>query len=116
MRQTPGDGVPRAAFTAASTAPVVVRLVLDPAGEHRSVRLQVLADDNETQLVQAAERRDVRGREGSVRHVEVFLDGGVRTSHPREASTSTRAPTRRPPRAPPDRQLHPHLGRATKGE
>ena len=49
--------------------------MIDPAP-----RFQVLAHDNQTQLVQAAERREVRGREGSVRHVEVFLDGGVRTS------------------------------------
>ena len=55
-------------------------VLLDAAGKHRPVRLQVLADDDETELVEAAERRQVRGREGSVRHVEVFLDGCMRTS------------------------------------
>ena len=49
------------------------RVVGDPAGQHRPIRLQVLADHHQTQLVEAAERRHIRGREGSVRHVEVFL-------------------------------------------
>lgn len=82
VRQPAGDGVPRPALAATLPAPPVQPcwVICDPAGQHRPLRVQVLADNDETELVQAAERRHVRGREGSVRHVEVFLDGGVRTS------------------------------------
>jgi hypothetical protein len=76
VRQATGDGVPRATLAAAAPAPAVRlldRVVGDPAGQHRPIRLEVLADHHQTQLVEAAERRHIRGREGSVRHVEVFL-------------------------------------------
>ncbi len=39
----------------------------------------MLPDHDETELVQAAERRQVRCAEGSVVHVEVFRMGRVRT-------------------------------------
>ena len=51
----------------------------DPAGQDRTIRLQALPDDLETKLIQTAERGQVRTGEGSVRHVEVFRTGGVRT-------------------------------------
>jgi hypothetical protein len=51
----------------------------DPAGQQRAVGFELLPDDNETELVQAAERRQVRAGEGSVRHVEAFRMGCVRT-------------------------------------
>jgi hypothetical protein len=79
VRQAPGHGVPRAAFAAATPAPARRIVLLDTAGKHRPVRLQFLPHDDETELVEAAERRHIRGREGSVKHVEVFLDGCVRT-------------------------------------
>ena len=69
VRQATGDGVPRATLAAAAPAPAVRlldRVVGDPAGQHRPIRLEVLADHHQTQLVEAAERRHIRGREGSV--------------------------------------------------
>ena len=42
-------------------------------------RAQALPGDLQPELVQAAERGQVRAGEGSVRHVEVFRMGGVRT-------------------------------------
>jgi len=50
-----------------------------PARQHRTIRLQPLPDSFQAELLQAAERRQVRTSEGSVRHVEVFQMGGVRT-------------------------------------
>ena len=44
-----------------------------PARQRRTIRLQVLPDDLQTEVVKAAERGQVRAREGSVRHVEVLL-------------------------------------------
>jgi len=38
-----------------------------------------LADHLQAKLVEAAERAEIRAHEGSVRHVEVFQLGGVRT-------------------------------------
>ncbi|EYR61802.1 hypothetical protein N866_16225, partial [Actinotalea ferrariae CF5-4] len=69
VRQAPGHGVPRAAFAAATPAPARRIVLLDTAGKHRPVRLQFLPHDDETELVEAAERRHIRGREGSVKHV-----------------------------------------------
>jgi len=51
----------------------------DPAGQHRPIRLEALPDDVQAELVEAAERGQVRGSEGSVKHVEVFRLGCVRT-------------------------------------
>ena len=99
VRQPPGHRVPRAAL--ATTAPAPLVGLDDAAGQHRTVRLEALAEDLQAKLVQAAERGQVGAGEGSVRHVEVFLDGLCENSHPREASTPTRAPTRRP--------LHPQM-------
>ncbi|MEU4770170.1 hypothetical protein AB0H12_43835 [Actinosynnema sp. NPDC023794] len=48
------------------------------------------------ELVQAAERRQVRRAEGSVVHVEVFRTGWCRNPHHRKASTPTHPPTRHP--------------------
>ena len=83
--------VPRHALLPAATAPVI--RLQDPAGQHRPVRLQPLAGHLQAELVETAERRQVRGREGSVRHVEVFRMGRE-NFHPRKASTSNPAPTR----------------------
>jgi hypothetical protein len=48
--------------------------------QHRTVRLEPLPGHHQPELVEAGERRQIRGREGSVRHVEVFQMGGVRTT------------------------------------
>src|SRR5699024_7272064 len=49
-----------------------------------------------TLLDSTGEGGQVRGREGSVGHVEVFQIGRCRNSHHRKTSTHTPAPTRRP--------------------
>jgi hypothetical protein len=45
----------------------------------RAISIQALPHDFETELIQARERSQVRASEGSVRHVEVFQMGSVRT-------------------------------------
>ena len=47
----------------------------DAAGEDRSGRFEPLSEDLQTELIETAERAQVRASEGSVKHVEVFLDG-----------------------------------------
>ena len=53
VRQPPDHGAPRDTLAAATPAPVV--RVDDPAGEHRTVRVEALAGHDEAELVQAAE-------------------------------------------------------------
>jgi hypothetical protein len=50
-----------------------------------------LPDGDETEFVEAAEGGQVRGREGSVEHVEVFLMGSVGTSIMEDLDTHTDA-------------------------
>ena len=52
----------------------------DTAHEHRAVGINDLASDLEPEAVEAGERGEVRVREGSVRHVEVFRMASVGTS------------------------------------
>ena len=56
----------------------------DPAGEDRAAGLQQLAGDLQAELVEPTEPGQVRAGEprhrGSIRHVEVFQMGSVRTS------------------------------------
>jgi hypothetical protein len=63
---------------------------------HRTIPLEALADSYEAKIVQAAEHGHVRGRKGSVAHVEVFRMGSVRTSiigTPRPSPSDRRAYT-----------------------
>lgn len=79
MRQPPGHGIANDARTPVALAPLVgLRDADDPAGRHRPVRRELLTDDAQTELVEAAERGDVGTRVTSVGHVEVFLAGRVR--------------------------------------
>ena len=78
VRQPAGHAVARRAFAAAAPAPLV--RARRPGRRAPPVRFETLPDDLEAELVEAAERGQVRAREGSVRHVEVFRMGGVRTS------------------------------------
>ena len=73
VREPAGHAVTRDALAAAPPAPPIG--VDDPTRQHRTIRLEVLADHLQTELVQAAERGQVRAREGSVKHVEVFRMG-----------------------------------------
>jgi hypothetical protein len=57
-------------------------------------RLEALTDDLQAEVVNPAERGQVRASEGSVRHVEVFRMGSVRTpilGRPRPLSGDRRA-------------------------
>ena len=73
MRQRPRHRVTRHALRATRPTP---RVVLDDAAFDRGpIRLDQLADGDEAELVEAAERGQVRGRESRVEHVEVFRDG-----------------------------------------
>ena len=73
--------------------------VNDLAGRHCQVGLEELPDDFEAELIEACERGQVRAREGSVKHVEAFQMGSVRTSilrRPRRLPGND-APTRSTP-------------------
>ena len=92
MRKPPDHRVPRNPFAAAATAPLVE--LDDAASDHRAVGLEPLPNGFETELIQSAERGQVRASEGSVVHVEVFRMGSVRTSilgRPRLRSRHRRA-------------------------
>jgi hypothetical protein len=113
VRQPPNHGVPRGSLAAAAAAPAVK--LNHPAGQDRTIGLEPLPSDFQTELLKPAERGQVRAAKGSVRHVEVFQMGSVRTpiiGRPRPFP----APTRRAPApngvAP---SLHRQLRRAVKG-
>lgn len=92
VRKPPDHRVPRNPFAAAATAPLVE--LDDAASDHRAVGLEPLPNGFETELIQSAERGQVRASEGSVVHVEVFRMGSVRTSilgRPRLLSRHRRA-------------------------
>jgi len=74
VRQLPRDGVPGSSCTPAASAPALGAVIglQDPARQDRAIGLQTLADHDQAELIQAAERGQVRAAEGSVRHVEVF--------------------------------------------
>ena len=93
--QPSGDGVARATFLPAAPTPSV--LGNDPTGQQRPIGLEALSGHLQPELVEAAERGQVRAREGSVRHVEVFQMGGVGTSifgRPRRLPRDRRADQR----------------------
>jgi hypothetical protein len=78
MRQPPHHGVARRSLTAATAAPLI-RLD-DPARQDSTIRLQALPHDVEPELIQTGECGQITTIEGSVRHVEVFQMGGVRST------------------------------------
>ena len=80
VRKRPRDGVTGDALGTALPAPRVV--VDDAALQHHPVGLEQLADGFEAELVETAERGEVRGRERRVEHVEVFQDGERENFHP----------------------------------
>lgn len=103
VRQTTHHGATWRSLAAAPPAPLV--RLNDPAGQHGPLRLDLLADDLQAELVEAGERGQVGAREGSVRHVEVFRMVSARTSifgRPRPSSADRRAAVITPP-------LHPQM-------
>ena len=71
------------AVTGCSVAAAAVASVsrLDRAAcQHRPIRGQVLAGHRQAEVIEAAERGQIRRAEGSVVHVEVFWMASVRTS------------------------------------
>ena len=77
VRQPTDHTVARRALAAAAPAPLIR---LDhTAGQDCPIRLKALPNNREAELIQPAERGQVEAGEGSVRHVEVFQLGGVRT-------------------------------------
>lgn len=92
MHDRPEDRAARNSGLATAMAPLIVRE--DPALQNCLARLDALAGGCEAEPVQAAEGIEIRGREGSVGHVEVFQMASVRTSiigRPRRLSPHRRA-------------------------
>ena len=77
VRQMAGDALVRDALAAAPPAPPIG--LGDPTRQHRPVGLQLLPDDLQAEVVQAAERGQVRAREGSVQQRRGPSGGSVRT-------------------------------------
>src|SRR3954463_11780267 len=82
LRQTPNQRVARRPPAAATATPLIG--LHHAAREHGALWLKALADGHKPELIEPAEHGQVRAREarprGSVRHVEVFRMGSVRTS------------------------------------
>jgi hypothetical protein len=92
VRQPPNHRVPRCPRATTPAAPPI-RLD-DPAGQNRAIGFKTLPNGLEADLIEPAERAQVRASEGSVIHVEVFRMGSVRTSilgRPRRLSRDRRA-------------------------
>ncbi|KXA66554.1 hypothetical protein HMPREF3223_01701 [Cutibacterium avidum] len=88
MRQFPSDGVAHPAVAAAAMAPLIrCRRATQQDGPLRG---EVLACQDQSEVVQAAERGQIRGGDGSVVHVEALGDGCVRTSIIPRTSTRIR--------------------------
>ena len=77
MCQPPRHRVARRSL--AATAPTPAVRFHDPASQNGTIGLKPLTDDFEGQFIEPEERGQVRASEGSVKRVEVFLMGSVRT-------------------------------------
>ena len=75
VREATSDRVARNTSRTVRPAPRI-RLG-NPTFDHRPVWLEQLSDGFKSELVEGAERGQVRGREGSVEHVKVFRMGSV---------------------------------------
>lgn len=78
MGQLSRHGVPGSSLTAAASAPPV--RLHDATGQHCPIYVDLLPDHVKTELVQPAEGGQVRGSEGSVKHVEVLQVGELPSS------------------------------------
>ena len=95
MRQLALHTVARRSMAAAAITPPIR---LDhPTGQHRPVRLEPLAGDLQTKLVEPAERGQISASEtgatSSVGHVEVSQMDGVGTPIIGETSTPNQGPS-----------------------
>jgi len=83
VRQPPGHAVARRSLaSAAATLPGELVGLDDPAGQHRTTGLESLTHDLQAEFVKPAERAQVGGQEGSVRHVApIGLRGMSRCRH-----------------------------------
>lgn len=95
VRETTSARASGETFRAAAMAPAVQPH--DAALDHRPVRFETLPDSPQTELIEAAERRQVRGAKVAWSNVEVFRLGRVRTSI-LEGFEAYPAPTRSLPR------------------
>jgi len=94
VREAAGHAVARDALAATPPAPPIG--LGDPTGQHRTIRLEVLPDDLQAEIVQAAERGQVRAGECNVRQRRGPSGRQRENSHPRRTPTLTRSATRRP--------------------
>jgi hypothetical protein len=95
----PGHRIPR--YTTASASNALIARVDDPTGDDRPVRFQELARREQAELVEPAERGQIRVGESRVGHVEVLRMYGV--------GTFILEGPRHPPRQRRAARLHPHL-------
>lgn len=77
MRQASHYRAPDPALAAAVVTPIIG--FRRPAGEDRTFGFNALASDFQPEATKTAETSQIRAREGSVGHVEVFQMGSVRT-------------------------------------
>jgi len=77
VRQAADDGVPGRALGTTGAAPGI--RCGDPAEDLGSSAESALPVGVKTELIEPAEGREVSGKEGSLRHVEVFWVAGVGT-------------------------------------
>lgn len=70
MREPTGDRVPRRPL--APTPPAARIRLHDTTGQHGPAELDALSNHDEAELVRARERGQVRGSEGSVRHLDAY--------------------------------------------
>lgn len=79
MREATSDAPARESTRPATVTPRV--RIRHATLDHRPFRADQLPNGHQAEFIQTAELRQIRGREGSVVHVEVFQQmGSVRTS------------------------------------
>jgi hypothetical protein len=92
MRELARHAVARCALATATVASVVG--LEDTAGQHGMVVVDLLSSDRQAEAIQSAEAVEIRARESSVEHVEVFRVADVGTSiigRPRASTCHRRA-------------------------
>jgi len=78
MREPTSDRAQRAPLAPTPAAYIVC--IFDATLERRTLGIEVLAHDPQAQLVEIAKSRQIGRGKGSVKQVEVFLMGSVKTS------------------------------------